>query len=308
MTRFILSAFADEADCMLDGQIVALKENDIEFVELRCVNSKNVKDLTDDEAQEVRSRLDATGIRVWSMGSPFGKISATEDFTEHLEQFKHALELCRILGCERMRMFSFYYPKGENPEKYQDIVFERIGKMLDLAERAGITLCHENEKDIYGDTALRCLKLIRHFGGRLKFIFDPANFIQCGERPIENLLLLKPYISYIHIKDALLKNGAVVPSGCGDGNIREIIQELSSEGGDMVLTVEPHLSVFKGLEDLQKDEVQHEYVYTSSREAFNAAVNAIKKILDTQTEEDRKKSETKSPSRVRGGIIGVGNM
>lgn len=137
MARFILSAFADEADKMLDGQIEAMKENGVACVELRGVDGKNVKDLTDRRSEGRARRLDAAGIRVSSMGSPFGKISVTDDFEEHLKQFAHALELCKVLGCDRMRMFSFYYPKDEDPEKYQDVVFERIEKMLELAEKAG---------------------------------------------------------------------------------------------------------------------------------------------------------------------------
>lgn len=308
MARFILSAFADEADKMLDGQIEAMKENGVACVELRGVDGKNVKDLTIDEAKDVRARLDAAGIRVSSMGSPFGKISVTDDFEEHLKQFAHALELCKVLGCDRMRMFSFYYPKDEDPEKYQDVVFERIEKMLELAEKAGVTLCHENEKGIYGDIASRCLKLIEHFGGRLKCIFDPANFIQCGEKPIENFALLKDHIYYMHIKDALLANGAVVPSGCGDGNVPEIIRQLSARADGMVLTVEPHLTVFDGLKNLQDEEVKHEYTYASSREAFHAAVSAIQKILKDQGFESKKTGEWTKMDKVRIGIIGVGNM
>lgn len=308
MARFILSAFADEADKMLDGQIEAMKENGVACVELRGVDGKNVKDLTIDEAKDVRARLDAAGIRVSSMGSPFGKISVTDDFEEHLKQFAHALELCKVLGCDRMRMFSFYYPKDEDPEKYQDVVFERIEKMLELAEKAGVTLCHENEKGIYGDIASRCLKLIEHFGGRLKCIFDPANFIQCGEKPIENFALLKDHIYYMHIKDALLANGAVVPSGCGDGNVPEIIRQLSARADGMVLTVEPHLTVFDGLKNLQDEEVKHEYTYASSREAFHAAVSAIQKILKDQGFESKKTGEWTRMDKVRIGIIGVGNM
>ena len=308
MARFILSAFADEADKMLDGQIEAMKENGVACVELRGVDGKNVKDLTIDEAKNVRARLDAAGIRVSSMGSPFGKISVTDDFEEHLKQFAHALELCKVLGCDRMRMFSFYYPKDEDPEKYQDVVFERIEKMLELAEKAGVTLCHENEKGIYGDIASRCLKLIEHFGGRLKCIFDPANFIQCGEKPIENFALLKDHIYYMHIKDALLANGAVVPSGCGDGNVPEIIRQLSARADGMVLTVEPHLTVFDGLKNLQDEEVKHEYTYASSREAFHAAVSAIQKILKDQGFESKKTGEWTKMDKVRIGIIGVGNM
>ena len=308
MSAFILSAFADEADKLLDGQIEALHEAGIGCVELRGVDGKNVKDLSEDEAQSVRQRLDAAGIRVSSMGSPFGKISVNDDFEPHFNEFKHALKLCKILGCDRMRMFSFYYPKGEDPAQYKQIVYERLEKMLDAADEAGITLCHENEKGIYGDVAARCLELIEHFGGRLKCIFDPANFIQCGEKPIENLKLLGKHIYYMHIKDALLENGAVVPSGCGDGSVHQIIACLGQRAKDMLLTVEPHLTVFDGLKNLQDEEVKHAYTYPDSRAAFRAACDAIKGILTSQGFKSNGNGEWDKMDVVRMGIIGVGNM
>ena len=40
MARFIMSAFADEADAMLEGQIEALKDEGFHGVELRGVNGK----------------------------------------------------------------------------------------------------------------------------------------------------------------------------------------------------------------------------------------------------------------------------
>lgn len=33
--------------------------------------------------------------------------------------------------------------------------------MVQAAQGSGIDLCHENEKDIYGDTAKRCLEIHR---------------------------------------------------------------------------------------------------------------------------------------------------
>ena len=44
MARFILSAFADEADKMLDGQSEAMKENGVACVELRGVDINKVID------------------------------------------------------------------------------------------------------------------------------------------------------------------------------------------------------------------------------------------------------------------------
>ena len=306
--KFILSAFADEAGASLDTQIASLKASGVKNVELRGVDGKNVKDLTLDEAKSVKEKLDKAGITVSSMGSPFGKIGIKDAFEPHFEEFKHALKLCEILSCKRMRMFSFYYPKDEDPAPYREEVLSRLTKMLDAAEEAGVILCHENEKGIYGDTAARCLDLVNYFGGRLKCIFDPANFIQCGEKPIENFALLKNKIFYMHIKDALSETGAVVPSGRGDGDIGGIIAGLNAYDAEFVLTVEPHLTVFGGLDKLQSEEVKHAYTYPDSVTAFKAACDAIKEVLSNQGFKLNENGEWIKMDCVRMGIIGIGNM
>lgn len=279
MANFILSAFADEASPKISEQIAALKRAHVPSVELRNVNGKSVKDLTLDEAREVRAELDAGGIKVASMGSPFGKINITDDFEPHMKEFEHALDLCHVLGAGRMRMFSFYMPKDEDPAKYRDEVIRRLDIMLDAAERDGVKLCHENEKGIYGDTGARCLDLMDALGDRMGLVFDPANYIQCGENPAELFPKLEGYLTYMHIKDAIMETGAVVPSGFGDGGVPGIIEALSKRQGDMVLSVEPHLKVFAGLDMLQGEKLTHKYSYPDSFAAFTAATDAIKNIL-----------------------------
>ena len=279
MARFILSAFADEASPALDGQIVALKDANIACVEMRGVDAKSVKELTLDEARAVRAKLDAAGIAVFSMGSPFGKIGILDDFEPHETEFLHALSLCHVLGCKMMRVFSFFIPAGDDPEKHRPEVIRRLSRMLDAAEREGVKLAHENEKGIYGDTGDRCLALIEELGDRLGLIFDPANFIQVGCVPAVEFPKLEGYLTYMHIKDALLADGSVVPSGHGDGSIPDILTAISKKKGDVVLSVEPHLTVFEGLEQLQTEGLKHRYAYPDSFAAFAAAAGAIKDVL-----------------------------
>ena len=112
-------------------------------------------------------------------------------------------------------------------------------------------------------------------------MFDPANFIQCGVRPAEAMPKLKDHIAYMHIKDALLADGSVVPCGKGDGRLAELLGQMALRADGMVLSLEPHLAVFEGLKGLQEEEVKHKYVYGSSREAFSAAAEALKETLKT---------------------------
>ena len=277
MKQFTLAAFADEAGSDVEVQIRALQENGVPCLEIRGVGDKNITALTVDEAKELKKRLDDAGISVWSIGSPLGKISVGDEFAPHLDTFKHTLELSRVLGAGNIRMFSFFCPKGE-AAYCRDIVFERLHQFCAAAQGSGITLCHENENGIYGDTADRCLDILQNFPA-IKAVYDPANFLQCGEDTIRAWELLEPYIAYMHVKD-VREDGVVVPAGQGHGRIPELLERYEKMGGQ-VLTLEPHLAVFKGLDALENGEKTKigEFEYPSQRDAFDAAVNALKGLL-----------------------------
>ena len=153
--------------------------------------------------------------------------------------------------------------------------------MLDAADGSGVSCCHENEKEIYGDITERVLDLHETLGSRLKGIFDPANFIQCGVDTLEAFNILLPYIEYMHIKDVKKVEGTVVPSGFGDGQITKLIKIYSSKPGRSFLSVEPHLAVFKGFENLEDNKsINKDFVYESTEKSFTAAVEAAKSILN----------------------------
>lgn len=281
MANFILSAFADEAANSLEEQIEALKAENVQMIELRGVNGVNCADLTIEDAERIHRVLEENKITVSALGSPYGKIGINEPFEEHLTKFEKSLKVCKILKCNRIRMFSFYLPKDGDPVNYREEVFLRLEKMISLAEKAGILLTHENEKGIYGDTDERCMELYRHFEGRLGIVFDPANYVQCGVDPAKAYRLQKGTITYLHMKDALMADGSVVSVGRGDGSVPEILRDVNASiDGDVILTVEPHLHVFNGLSNLQEEELLHKESYPDSRSAFHAACQAVQKTIE----------------------------
>ena len=280
MAEFVFSAFADEADGSIDKQIEVLKKEEIKKIELRGVDGQSCADISIDKAKEVNGKLSNAGITLSALGSPYGKIGITDDFEPHLDKFKKSLEVCKIFKCDRIRMFSFYIPEGKKAEEYRGEVFARLEEMVKLAKEAKITLCHENEKGIYGDTDSRCMDLKEHFGDELGIIFDPANYIQCGVDPWEAYEKQKDMITYFHVKDALKKDGSVVSAGNGDGSLAKILFNVNkSTDKEMILTVEPHLAVFNGLSDLQSEKLLHKEYYPDSVSAFHAACMATKKIV-----------------------------
>jgi len=301
MAKFLFSAFADEASPDIIEQIAACKANGIEYIELRNVNGKNISNFTVEEAKELKKLLDDNGMKVSSIGSHYSKIEIDDDFAPHFEAFKQTVEVAKVLETKYIRMFSFFFTKGQSREEYKDEVYARLTAMVDYSNEHGILCCHENEKGIYGDITERCLELAEHFGSRMGCIFDPSNYIQCGSDTLEGFKLLKDYVTYFHVKDCIAEIDTVVPAGEGDGHLAEILRMLDDKEGVYFLSVEPHLRVFEGLDDLEPDDatanaMNKKFVYPDNMTSFAAACTAIHNIIENEIQP------------VRFGIIGAGNM
>lgn len=282
MSNFIISGFSDEIDENIIKQFEHLNKLGIEYFEPRGINGKNISKLNDEEAYELKDIMDKYGIKVSSIGSPIGKIKITDDFAPHLEELKRVIKTAKILGTKYIRMFSFFIPEGEN-DNYKDEVIFRMKEMTKLAESEDIILLHENEKGIYGDIAPRCLEILEAVNSdNLRAVFDPANFVQCNQKTYpEAYEMLKDYVVYMHIKDAV-EDGAVVPAGYGIGHIEEIITELHKRNYDGFLSLEPHLGVFAGLKDLELSDDMLS-LSESTPDKFTLAFKALGEIVDRVT-------------------------
>jgi sugar phosphate isomerase/epimerase len=266
---FILSGFADEISPSLDEQLAVLGTESISHLELRSVWGTNVADLDDRQVASLRRALGETGVHVSAIGSPIGKIRVDAPLPPELERMRRVADIARELGTAIVRVFSFFIPPGEPPERHRQRVIDRMGALAQLAEERGLVLAHENEKEIYGDIPQRCADLITAVGSpALRATFDAANFVQCGVRPHSQAYrLLRPYLVYVQVKDALAATGEVVPAGQGDGQVRETLSALGSEGFEGFLSLEPHLAE------------AGRYGGYSGAEDFRRAARALKELL-----------------------------
>lgn len=280
MYKFILSAFSDEIDSDLKVQMDVLDQHNIKHIEMRGVNGSSLVSYTLDQVKEIKRQLDKRGFKVSAIGSPIGKIKITDEFEPHLELFKHTLEIARILETSYIRMFSFFIPQGEDPSIYRDEVIKRWIAFIEAARGTDVILLHENEKDIYGDTPERCLDLMKTLNcDFVKMTFDPANFVQCDVDTYPNAFnMLKDYIVYMHIKDALFNNHQVVPAGQGDGNVKEILTELKAMNYQGFLSIEPHLGNFVGFAALETGTIGAD-LPEGGQKQFAIATHAIKSLL-----------------------------
>jgi sugar phosphate isomerase/epimerase len=265
-----LSGFADEISPDPAEQLAVLAAEQISHLELRGAWSASVADLTDAELARFGRALDGAGVRVSAIGSPVGKIPVGAPLQPELDRMRRIADVAAAFGTTVVRVFSFFIPEGERPEQHRQQVIGRIRALADIAGERGIMLAHENEKGIYGDRPERCADVIEAVASpALRATFDAANFVQCGVRPhAEAYALLRPYLEYLQVKDALAATGEVVPAGQGDGQVRETLAALRDSGFEGCLSLEPHLATagrFGGF---------------SGPDGFRRAARALKGILD----------------------------
>ena len=275
-----ISGFSDEISKEIVTQFEVLKKLNIRYFEPRGIDGKNISTLNDEEVLELKAKMEQYGIKVSSIGSPIGKIKLTDSFEEHFEVFKRVVKTAKMLDTKYIRMFSFYHEGGDEwtAEERAEVI-ARLKKMIAYAEEQDVILLHENEKAIYGDTADRCIDLMKElYGPHFKAVFDPANFVQCGQDTKYAYENLKNYIEYMHIKDALFEDGKVVPAGCGDGNVEYVLNALMENGYDGFLSLEPHLGSCEGLANLELDD-KMEGLPKGGEGTFTLAYRALCEIL-----------------------------
>ncbi len=277
----MLSGFSDEIAEDIDIQFRVLRKLNLKYFEVRGVDGKNIAALTDQEVVSLKKKMKESGVKASSIGSPIGKVDLEEDFEIHFAQFERVVEIAKMLEADSIRLFSFYHRSGaEWNEREREEVLSRLKRMIDYASERDVVLLHENEKDIYGDTADRCLDLMRELGcGHFRAVFDPANFVQCGQDTIEAYEKLKEFIAYVHVKDAFLADGRVAPAGFGDGNVEYVLKRLFESGYRGYLSLEPHLGSFAGLEDLELDDGMSK-LPPGGEGTFTLAWQALNGILD----------------------------
>jgi sugar phosphate isomerase/epimerase len=265
-----LSGFADEISPDPHEQLAVLAAESITHLELRSAWSVNVAGFTGTQLAEFRTATEGAGVRVSAIGSPIGKIPVGAPFAPELERMRRIADIAGELGAALVRVFSFYIPPGEPPERYRAQVIDQMGALARIAGERGVVLAHENEKEIYGDVPGRCADLIDSVASpALRATFDNANFVQCGVRPFSDAYpLLRPHLVYLQVKDARADTGEVTPAGEGDGQLRETLQALRDSGFDGFMSLEPHL------------DLAGRHGGFSGPDKFRQAAQALKRLLD----------------------------
>ena len=138
-----ISGFADEISPDFTEQLKTVTSLGMHYISLRSADGKNIAEYTPDEVREkLMPRLAQYGVKVSSIGSPVGKVGVEDEagFAEHLAGLERLCEICKLLDCRYIRMFSFFIPHGKDPDSYRDVVIEKLRKFAAVAEKHDYSL------------------------------------------------------------------------------------------------------------------------------------------------------------------------
>ena len=183
-------------------------------------------------------------MRVSAIGSPIGKIPVGAPLEPELDRMRRVADVAGELGTTIVRVFSFFIPAGDPPERYRQQVIDRMGALAGIAEDRGLVLAHENEKEIYGDTPRAVRRPDRRRSARLPCGRPSTRRTSCsagsaarrGLRPAPAVPGLPPG------QGRAGGDGRGRAGGQGDGQVRETLAALRDSGFAGYVSLEPHLA------------------------------------------------------------------
>jgi sugar phosphate isomerase/epimerase len=258
--RVILSAFADEAanSKTVVEQFAVLAALGLEYYSPRFLNVsgevKNIMKLDKAELKTVKTMQADYGLRVTSIGSPIGKVKLVDfddgtnnrfvPFAKYLkEDVALAIERAQSLEATMIRGFSFYHPRGSDPQPHVKQAAEQLAAIADKCAQAGLVYALEVEANLIGQNGRLMAELARRVDRpNLVCIFDGGNISSQNLDPVRCLAefqAMRKYLGYLHIKDykidaALEWTGVVdeerlknfVPADRGDSGHEAILRDL----------------------------------------------------------------------------------
>jgi sugar phosphate isomerase/epimerase len=312
--RVILSGFADEAAIHKTAveQFAAFAAIGLEYYSLRFVDVgsgiKNVMQLTKGEITKLRHLESEYGMNVASIGSPIGKVKLEDKndgtknryvpFKKYLKsEVAKACELAHAFETKLIRGFSFYHPKGSDPQEYVNQAADQLGEIAELCHRSDLTFGLEVEANLVGQTGHLLAELHRKVNHpAMVTIFDGGNLVSQGmstDEVFQEYLAMKPSIGWMHIKDyrdpsMSGKTGHVeedklknfVPADIGDSGHTRIMDDFK----EMLPKLERKLKrrgipgVFLDLEPHLKGGGQ--FGGFSGPDGMGVALRALRRVLD----------------------------
>ncbi len=181
-------------------------------IELRGgIWGRRVQEIDDDEVKRAQDVLARYGVRILSVGSPFGKCAhdSEEEKAAHQKMFDRMVALAHAFDTRIIRGFALWNPfrkedrERPNIEDYLDVIVPFLDSAVQTAEREGVTLSLENEDATLAGSCAEARAVSDALGNSpgLSFCWDVDNGVACGEPAFpEGYEKIKGKITHLHVK------------------------------------------------------------------------------------------------------------
>lgn len=245
----ILSGIADEAAKSIDLQIQAHRELGWSNIELRLIDGVNICSVDEEIFRKAAEQIEDSGLTVTAFASPIGNWSRPidGDFSADLADLRRAAPRMQRFGTRGIRTMSWLQGAADDTAWFGEAV-KRCRELALVAADHDIVLLHENCTGWGGQSGRHMLQLLEevdspHFG----LLFDIGNTVSHGHDAVAFYRLVKPRISYVHLKDCRAnpaggQSDDYTMPGEGDAQVAAIVADLMASGYDGVYSIEPHVA------------------------------------------------------------------
>ncbi|MHA6484687.1 sugar phosphate isomerase/epimerase family protein [Paenibacillus sp. strain BS8-2] len=255
-----LGVLTDEVSDRYEEALDWAAEQGLSHVEVRMVGGRNVAELTDEEATEIRRQAEARGLYISAVASPLfkcaldpGRLVATgdtfgqkeESVEAHHDKLHRVIEIAKRLGTHRIRIFSFW--REEDPRLHTEEIAVHLRKAARIAASEGVELLLENEPSCNGGVAEEVAAIVRAVDSpALRALWDPGNEAHTGREAYPaGYDALKKLVGHVHLKDAYVGQngkGRCVPLGSGTVPVIAQLRALTADGYEGLFTIETHFT------------------------------------------------------------------
>ena len=233
-----LAVITDEIDADLGHALDVMAEYGVRGAELRQVWDKNIAEAPQDYWQRAKDLLDARGMTVVGIASPFYKCAmpgvevegplgplhsaSARGLGDQIALLERCMEAARFFDTKLIRTFSFWKQGPLTPGQEETIV-DAYAEPARMAESAGLTLVIENEHACCLATGAQTARVLAEIASpAVRAVWDPGNAFMAGELPFPTgYQAIQEFIAHVHVKDAVVPPGALAPvwTVVGEGEI-----------------------------------------------------------------------------------------
>ncbi len=214
---------------------------------------------TPEQVGDMMKKLQEHGLKVLVMR---GEADLTQDTC--VQQLEEQFKICSQMGVH------YLFLSAKRQETPKEVVYERLRRAGDIAEKYNVTLVLETHPDLgtNGDVQVETMKAINH--PRVRVNFDTANITYYNQNTdaVTELKKSIPYVATVEFKDHTgeFETWNFPPLGQGKVNFPEILKILKEHHYKGPITIE-----FEGVKGVELTEEQ-------TKEAIEKSVNYLRTL------------------------------